>query len=130
MKRSTLSCPIRVKLLRKTQAQHLIGVTEISDHLPSSDMPSPSGSRERYLALLRAFSHCSAATVILVDGRKVENVGILAVRPDSSALLVSNLDTPLGTLPAAVLRGEDVVAVSARFHVHVDCANDNSEAEQ
>lgn len=45
----------------------------------------------------------------------MNTVGVLAVRPDSSALLVSKLETPLGTLPAAVLRADDVVVVTASF---------------
>lgn len=78
-------------------------------------MISATESRERYLSMLRALPYASSARIKLCDGRKVDGVTVTAVRPDSSALLVRRLETPLGILPAAVLRGGDIVAVEATF---------------
>lgn len=78
-------------------------------------MLSATESRERYLSVLRVLPHASHTQIKLCDGRHVDGVTVAAVRPDSSALLVRRLETPLGTVPAAVLRGGDIVAVEASF---------------
>lgn len=47
----------------------------------------------------------------MIDGKILDGVGIGAVKPDSSALLVHNLPTPMGVIPSAILRAEDVFLV-------------------
>lgn len=72
-------------------------------------------SREKYLRTLRILATAKTTCIMLCDGREVNNVHIAAVQPDSSAFLVRRLATPLGELPAAVVRGEDVLVVAAKF---------------
>lgn len=77
--------------------------------------PSAARSRARYLSLLARLPQSSSSSLVLVDGQHLPHLTLRAVRPDSSALLVAHLPTPLGTLPAAVVRAADVVALTAVF---------------
>lgn len=62
-------------------------------------------------------SDAKAARIHMIDGKILDGLTIGAVRPDSSALLVHDLPTPLGVIPSVVLRAEDVVLVDGTLEV-------------
>lgn len=76
-------------------------------------------SRERYLNTLRALQDSGPAQLQLRDGGSPKHASsIKSIHPESGDVLVVQLKTPLGVVPAAIIRGSDIL------HMEIDCKNE------
>lgn len=93
-----------------------------------SDMAQRARARLEYLQALQTMTRYGGRATTEVMLRDSDTAlaadELKAVTADSSRCVVAGLKTPLGSVPAAVLRAEDLVSVS----VHV--LNDRTREEQ
>jgi hypothetical protein len=71
-------------------------------------------ARLRYVAMLDLVIG-QGGTILLADGSTAHVAAVTAVAADQSAVLVAGLETPLGMLEHATLRGCDIESVSVRL---------------
>lgn len=81
--------------------------------------PSPAEARLRHLRVLQILSGAVDVHLELTGDITLRADSVRATNAHLSELIVDNLHTPLGTLPHASLRGDNIVAIEA-FISHND----------
>lgn len=75
--------------------------------------PAAAASRKKFLNLLKSLQECGPVSLYLHDNQEPRIASsIAAFAPDSSAYVVRDLQTPLGTVPTAIIRGSDTVRIA------------------
>ncbi len=67
--------------------------------------------RLKHLEVLEALQGSKNVKIELTDDMNVSATKVCAATADLSQIIVENLCTPLGTLPHASIRGENVIAI-------------------
>ena len=78
-------------------------------------------SRLKYLRAIELLSSGKNAQIKLVDNLCLTASSVAGVNADASIIIVTGLETTLGVLPSATLRGSDVVSLE------VDIAKGDAE---
>lgn len=85
---------------------------------PTDATRQAASSRADFLHVLRFVQGKGPVTLHLYDATKQRKAAcVRAVLPDSSAFLVTALETPLGVMPTAILRGNDIITMSIGVHL-------------
>lgn len=67
--------------------------------------------RLKYLAVLKALQRSTNVKIELTESMQVSARAIAAAKADLSEIVVEDMTTPLGTVPHATLRGENIVSI-------------------
>lgn len=83
----------------------------------SEDKLNVTRSRKNYLQVLLLLPSQGPVELHLFDTDAPRTAAsITAAQPDSSAFLVKDLQTPLGNVSSAIIRGTDIIRLSVKLH--------------